>query len=98
MEDTNGVTQSNAWAIREIEKERQKYGGKCQWADLCPDETCEETIELQFAHIKPTELSGNGRGSYKRLQDIRNHPKCYKLLCDIHHRRYDGRKEKDDDI
>ena len=93
--EENTVIVSNDWAIRGIQKEREKRGGKCQWADLCPGESCDRTFDLQFAHIKETKLSGRGRGSGKRLRDIRQNGDCYKLLCDVHHRRYD-KAEVDD--
>lgn len=48
-------------------------GGKC-W-------NCGSIINLQFAHIKETELNGEGRGRHERYFDVKNHPDCYALLC-----------------
>jgi len=46
---------------------------------------CEECGDrdgpLEFAHVKPTALRGEGRGSSKRVHDVRRHPECYRLLC-----------------
>jgi hypothetical protein len=48
-------------------------GGKC--------EDCGHTFKLQFAHLKPTGLSGRGRGKWQRMRDVKKHPDAYRLLC-----------------
>ena len=53
-----------------------KFGGKCFF--------CGQTFLLEFAHCKPTKLSGRGRGFIKRYYDIKNNPDCYKLTCKLH--------------
>jgi hypothetical protein len=36
---------------------------------------------LQFAHIAPTPLNGQGRGRKERLYDFLNNRNCYALVC-----------------
>lgn len=53
---------------------------------------CQEDIDkLQFAHIKPTKLSGEGRGLQKRYFDIKHNPDSYFLTCKDNHDIIDGR-------
>ncbi len=59
-----------------------KRGGKC--------EDCPNTKPLEWAHVKPTALNGDGRGYNRRTLDIRDHPDCYKLLCKSCHNILDG--------
>jgi hypothetical protein len=60
---------------------RQSFGGKCV--------ICGQIWELEFAHIKETGLSGEGRGQRKRYYDIKNHPDCYTLMCKKDHKDFD---------
>lgn len=62
-------------------KLKSLFGSKCL--------NCQATRKLQFAHTKPTELSGLGRGSLKRLYDVINNPDSYILLCPTCHYNFD---------
>ena len=44
---------------------------------------------LEFAHIKPTGLSGRARGRTETLKDIIKNPDSYKRLCYDCHRAFD---------
>jgi 5-methylcytosine-specific restriction endonuclease McrA len=55
----------------------EERGGRC--------ERCGSTWALEFAHVKPTGLSGRGRGYTQRVIDVRDHPDAYKLLCSVCH-------------
>jgi hypothetical protein len=61
---------------------REAFGGKCI--------ICERTWSLEFAHIKPTKLNGEGRGLRKRFYDIVNHPDSYCLMCNKDHKYFDS--------
>jgi hypothetical protein len=63
-------------------------GGACEGLPGQP--LCGSTEELEFAHTAPTGLNGRGRGYTQRVIDVRNHPECYRLLCDVCHLRLDG--------
>lgn len=63
----------NKWIKKKIYDLKIKFGGKC-W-------NCGSTSNLEFAHIKDTELNGMGRGRKERYNDIIKHPDCYALLC-----------------
>ena len=52
---------------------------------------CFSTKNLQFAHKKPDEMNGEGRGSYKRYVWIKNHMDNFFLACKTCHDRYDGK-------
>ena len=66
------------------------FGGKCF--------DCKKKLKrgnCQFAHLKPTDLYGRGRGSWQRLVDIMKHPSFYGLFCLTCHIKYDNeQKEK----
>ena len=62
-----------------------RYGNIC---NRCLGNKC-CNIELQFAHVKPTKLSGMSRGKRNRLSDIKNNPDCYILMGKTCHREYD---------
>ena len=62
------------------------FGGKC--------EVCEVNYDLEFAHVKPTDCRGKGRGKYRRLRDILRHPSHYRLLCMNCHDDFDGRTRR----
>lgn len=52
---------------------RKAHGNKCI--------ICGKKKRLEFAHIKPTKLSGRGRGSKHRYLDIKKNKDCYVLVC-----------------
>ena len=60
------------------------FGGICSCG-------CGATTKLEFAHTKPTELNGKGRGSFKRLKDVIINPDSYKLLAKTCHRMFDNK-------
>lgn len=60
---------------------RKSFGGKCV--------VCKTVEKLEFAHVKPTSLSSDGRGLKNRYYDIKNHPDCYILMCFHHHHEFD---------
>jgi len=55
---------------------KNKYGNRCYF--------CGQTWLLEFAHVKPTKLSGRSRGLISRYIDIKNNPDCYLLTCKNH--------------
>lgn len=64
-----------------------QLGGVCM-ASCCSQS---DPDKLQFAHLKPTNLSGSGRGMSHRLYDVKNNPTSYGLLCDDGcHREFDA--------
>lgn len=79
------------WIAKKRAQEIQKWGGACQ---VCGNITYEE---LEFAHVIETELSGDGqgRGSYRRWKDVRDHPECYRLMCYLCHEVFDNEKENE---
>ena len=56
-----------------LEKLRIIRGNKCL--------QCGNMGKLDFAHVRPTRVSGRGRGMDSRMRDIRHHPNDYILLC-----------------
>ncbi len=48
---------------------------------------CGQKQKLQFHHIKPTSLNGDGRGSNHRYYDIVKHPEAYIPLCYFCHKK-----------
>lgn len=46
--------------------------------------------DLHFAHLEKTEVNGRGRGSYKRMNDVRHNFGAYILLCEEHHKIFDS--------
>lgn len=72
-----------------IDKLRHQFGNKCQECGAKRRYNKWGVINLEFAHIKSTGLNGRGRGLWKRIYDIKNHPECYKLLCWRCHREFD---------
>lgn len=45
----------------------------------------------EWAHVKRTELKGEGRGRYERLHDVLDNPEAYKLACEKCHDKIDVR-------
>lgn len=64
-----------------IQSLRDERGNKCK--------VCESTSNLEFAHIKPTELRFKGRGQTQRYYDIKRNPESYELLCKKCHGKFD---------
>lgn len=58
---------------RDIDRLKDDFGGVC-W-------NCGSSINVQFAHVEETGLSGMGRGRKERYYDIINNPTAYALLC-----------------
>lgn len=50
---------------------------------------CGDLNDLEFAHVRPTQLSGMSRGQYRRWLDVVRHPDRYILLCAECHREFD---------
>src|SRR5688572_10409501 len=72
------VYRNRVWLLRE------ERGDKCECTEeRCHGEQqpCGSKIKLEFAHIKPTPLTGRGRGSTRRYYDIKRNPDAYRLLC-----------------
>lgn len=66
-----------SWGKAQARSARQKLLRR--FGDVCA--RCTETRGLEFAHVRPTYLSGRGRGSYARYADVRDNPSAYTLLC-----------------
>lgn len=60
------------------------YGNKCN------SPGCSITYMLEFAHLAPTKLRGENRGSKHRLLDIQRNKNKYTLLCTWCHSKMDG--------
>ena len=52
------------------------YGSRCA---ICGE--IQDPDTLDFAHVKPTELSGRGRGRKERYYDVVNNLDCYRCMC-----------------
>ena len=75
-----------SWGTEQMKVLREKYGNRCAECGMTEAESEKRLGRvLEFHHIKPTGVSGMGRGSSTRASDIRNHPDSYQLLCRIHH-------------
>jgi hypothetical protein len=66
---------------------RQERGYQCEVEHN--GHRCYAKGELEFAHIKPSGLSGRSRGQSRRYYDIKKNPECYKLMCKYHHNKFD---------
>lgn len=82
------VERAIAWCQRARAALIVVYGGCCQYikedGEVCGSMEC-----LEFAHIKPTDLKGAGRGLKERIYDIIKHPLHYNLFCHDCHVIYD---------
>jgi predicted restriction endonuclease len=78
------TNKQNEFIRRKINELKELNGNKCK------KKGCNEQYELQFAHIKPTELNGRGRGRKERYYDVIRNPTSYLLMCKDHHEMYDG--------
>lgn len=81
------------WAKDEMVRLRTQRGNKCEECSVglafTPNKKGVLMPNLEFAHTWPTKLSGEGRGLIRRVVDIRQHPACYKLLCNNCHHKFD---------
>jgi len=64
---------SKGQVAREMKQLRLLFGGHCT--------KCGGKKQLEFAHIEPTGLDGEGRGSKERMRDIKKNKDKYELLC-----------------
>lgn len=80
MSDTRKIG-DRARRLRAVLVER--FGGRC----AAPG--CGATERLEFAHVAPTRLAGQGRGRWDRLLDVVRHTSSYVLLCHSCHRLFD---------
>lgn len=56
-----------------------------------PCEKCgSRRVTRELAHVKPTPLTGRGRGLSQRYHDLRRHPDAYVRLCRPCHGRLDS--------
>ncbi len=78
-----GTDRRNAYWYRVRARQVAERGGACE--GLPGEPRCGSTDELEFAHVAPTELNGRGRGYNQRVQDVRDHPEAYRLLCKACH-------------
>jgi hypothetical protein len=70
------------WLKRKFDELREVvFGGKCIF--------CGNNDDLQFAHIRETEVRGWGRGKMVRYYDIINHKDDYRLMCKDCHKKFD---------
>lgn len=56
-----------------LRQEKELRGLKC--------EACGKSQGEEFHHLRPTGLSGRGRGLIRRAYDIRRNRRSYRLLC-----------------
>lgn len=80
------ANKQNEWVKRRWNRLIDEYGGRC--------ENCGTLFDLEFAHIRPTDCRGEGRGKYRRLRDILQNRLAYRLLCMDCHDEFDGRKRR----
>ena len=85
-----GMSKSAVYMRRLWKELRAAFGG------VCSNPVCEHKEGLEFAHIKPTSVSGEGRGSWRRYKDIKANPDCYTLMCRSCHCYYDDTGEYPD--
>lgn len=84
----------------ELEKLRSARGNRCEGRPGAP-KPCgrrlrrgrDGRVNLEFAHVRPTGVSGMGRGLRQRVLDIRRFPSAYLLLCKLCHRAFDRERE-----
>ena len=61
-------------------------GGRCV--------DCSATEQLEFSHQQPTGLSGESRGSTRRIVDVCRNIQAYRLRCKRCHTLFDGKQVK----
>lgn len=76
------ANRNNEWVKRRWQQLIEEFGAKCA--------KCPQTWDLEFAHLEPTGLKGEGRGKSRRLADILKHREKYRLLCIHCHDEFDG--------
>jgi len=76
------MNRANKWYKQKMKSLRAGRGSAC--------ESCGSTLRLEWAHVKPTGLKGQGRGFNSRVRDIINYPESYKLLCKVCHYNLDN--------
>jgi len=78
------MTDSRSTRYRQSLRARalEAFGGRCQ--------DCGSIVNLQFAHVWPTGLKGQGRGSKRRFRDVLNNQYAYRLLCYDCHAAFDA--------
>lgn len=59
---------------------------------------CGTDSDIEFAHKRPTRLSGEGRGAFHRYRDVIRHPDRYIPLCKECHYIYDHSFTSDERI
>jgi hypothetical protein len=69
-------------------KELKSTHQRCDKCNPCPL----NREQLEFSHLRPTGLSGKGRGRSRRISDIVSNPTSYILSC--HRRNLDIEKEQ----
>jgi hypothetical protein len=84
------VSHQREYQIREKIKLIQFFGSRCN-NPFCQIYWNNSIIPLEFAHINPTRSHGMGRGSSKRILDIKRNITDYILLCHKCHDIYDNR-------
>lgn len=80
----------NNWYVRKRLELIDQFGGKCQ--------ECGDSNDLEFAHVKPTDVVGLGRGRNRRVLDVLKNPTHYRLLCHPCHKSYDARDARSEMI
>jgi len=70
---------SNAEKCRRYKQRLRHRAYACYIVNVCF--FCGAGGDLEFAHVKPTKLSGQGRGMDRRFRDVLSHPDCYVIAC-----------------
>ena len=70
----------NKWLRKKFNELKLNFPHVCDECDHCPY----DKIEMEFAHLKPTKVSGMGRGRIERYYDIKNNMDSYILTCHEH--------------
>ena len=63
---------SNEWWRARRQRLVRDFGGRCIG--------CGAESDLEFAHVRATDLNGRGRGQNHRVRDVLNNPAAYVLL------------------
>ena len=82
------MNKANEWYKNKMIDLRATRNNQC--------EECHSQNQLEWAHLKPTNLNGMGRGRNARILDIMSNPDCYRLLCRKCHAKLDGFKYSKD--
>lgn len=76
------------WLKKSFKKLKMSFGNRCFECGLC----LVDIEDLQFAHVKKTNLNGCGRGRQQRYYDIIKNPDAYFLCCVVKHSEIDNTK------